>query len=221
MRATLFGLWYRLVAFGFKLLYNELAWLYDTVSWVVSRGMWRRWQKTALAYLPSEGRVLDVGCGPGHLLADLVADNLQPVGLDLSPAMLRLARKGWHGRESPAPLCRGRAQVLPFAPGSFAAIVSSFPTAYIYDPDWLSEVHRVLETDGRLIVVEAVSLPRKALLSRCLEQLYRIAGQRRTRPVLVSLLDGANLPARRDSVEVDGSIVSVVVARKRHHKGQR
>jgi SAM-dependent methyltransferase len=214
MRATLFGQWYRLVSYGFELLYNQLAGLYDTVSWVVSRGMWRRWQKTAWAYLPSEGRILDVGCGPGHLLADLVADNFQSVGLDLSPAMLRLAQKGWPDKQSPAPLCRGRAKALPFAADSFAAVISSFPTAYVYDPDWLSEVQRLLKTRGRLIVIEAVSLRSRSLPSQCLEWLYRVSGERRPRPDLVSILNDSGLPAWRDGVRVNGTVVSVVLARK-------
>ena len=38
------------------------------------------------------GRVLDLGCGPGTLAAHLSARGYQVLGLDRSPAMLRLAR---------------------------------------------------------------------------------------------------------------------------------
>jgi hypothetical protein len=46
------GLWWRLVRFGFRLLYNEMAFTYDAVSAVVSLGEWRSWQRAALNFLP-------------------------------------------------------------------------------------------------------------------------------------------------------------------------
>ena len=36
-------LWWRFVRFGFRLLYNEFAWTYDFVAWVVSFGQWKAW----------------------------------------------------------------------------------------------------------------------------------------------------------------------------------
>ena len=79
-------LWRRLVAFGFRLLYNELAWLYDPVSRLVSKGQWRRWVRALWPWLPASGRVLEVGSGPGHLLADLAAAGYEATGLDPSVA---------------------------------------------------------------------------------------------------------------------------------------
>ncbi len=215
MRLTLGRARRRLIAYGFELLYNDLAWLYDPVSWIVSRGMWRKWQQAAWPYLPPDGRILDAGCGPGHLLTDLADGGCQPVGLDLSPAMLRLAKKGLQRREVAASLCRGRVQALPFAPQSFAAIISSFPTAYVYDRDWMYQAHRVLKRGGRLVIIEAVSFPGKSLHSRWLEWLYRVTGQRAPAPDLLNLLTRSNLPGWRETVEVEGSTVEMVLAIKR------
>lgn len=215
LRLTLGQARKRLVAYGFNLLYNDLARLYDPVSWIVSRGKWRRWQQVSWSYLPPEGRILDAGCGPGHLLADLAGGGWQPVGLDLSPAMLRLAKKGLQRRESAASLCRGRVQALPFAPQSFAAVISSFPTAYVYDRGWMDQAHRVLQSGGRLVIIEAVSFPGGSLQSRWLEWLYRVTGQRAPAPDLLILLARSNLPAWRETVEVEGSTVRLVLATKR------
>ncbi|MCB9446672.1 MAG: class I SAM-dependent methyltransferase, partial [Ardenticatenaceae bacterium] len=44
-------LWKKLIRFGFRLLYNELAWTYDAVSWLVSLGDWRSWQQAALPFV--------------------------------------------------------------------------------------------------------------------------------------------------------------------------
>ncbi|MGD8854953.1 MAG: hypothetical protein PVG33_01370, partial [Chloroflexota bacterium] len=32
--------WHNLLKLGFGLLYNQMAWSYDLVSWAVSRGQW-------------------------------------------------------------------------------------------------------------------------------------------------------------------------------------
>lgn len=47
-------------------LYNELAWAYDPVSWLVSLGQWDVWRKGALDYLTGK-RILEIGFGTGEL----------------------------------------------------------------------------------------------------------------------------------------------------------
>jgi len=207
-------LWQRLVAFGFRLLYNELAWLYDPVSWLTSLGRWRRWQRTALAYLPPAGRVLEVAPGPGHLLAELAAGGYQVTGLDLSPAMLRQARRRLDHWRLEVALCRSRAQALPFAPECFDAVVLTFPTPFVYQAEFLAGLARILRNPGRLVVVEVAYFRRHDLAARLLEWAYRITGQRGQPPDLPALLAAAGLEARRESVPVDGTVVGLVVADK-------
>ncbi len=209
-----YPLWTRLIAFGFRLLYNELAWLYDPVSWVVSLGKWRRWQRTALACLPPGGSILEVGSGPGHLLADLAAAGYRPYGLDLSPYMLRLAQRRLRRRAASANLVRGRANALPFAARAFDAVVLAFPTPFVYDPIWIGHLERVLKPGARLIVVETCLFTRRSLPARLLERLYRVTGQRGPAPDLPGLLSQAGLPARRGTIAVDGTAVSLVIAAK-------
>jgi len=45
------------------------------------------------AHLPARGRVLDLGCGPGHYAGALAACDLEAIGLDLDPAMIAAARE--------------------------------------------------------------------------------------------------------------------------------
>ncbi|MGC9335064.1 MAG: class I SAM-dependent methyltransferase [Anaerolineae bacterium] len=212
------GVWSHLVALGFRLLYNELAWLYDPVSWLVSRGLWRRWQRTALAYLPPGAHVLEVGFGPGHLLADLARDGHRAVGLDVSRAMLTLARRRLHRRGLAGGLCRGRAEHLPFVSGAFDAVILTFPTPFIYDALWLANLRRVLRTPskdkpgGRLILVLQASFVRGRALDRFMEWLYRITGQRGGPTDLCCLLQGHGFRAWRERVAVDGTQVGVLLA---------
>jgi ubiquinone/menaquinone biosynthesis C-methylase UbiE len=205
----------RLLSFGFRLLYNELAWLYDPVSWIVSLGRWRAWQQTIWPYLPPEGRILEVGPGPGHLLADLAAAGYyHPLGLEPSRSMLGLAARTLRRRGQPVTLCRGRANALPLRRQIFNGVVSTFPTPYIYDPAWMGELVRVLTPGGRLIVVESISFLPGGRLSHTLEQLYRVTGQSPSGPDLPRLLGQAGLRAWRDGAEVHGSLVHLVLAEK-------
>ena len=86
------ALWWRLVRFGFRLLYQEMAWTYDLVSWAVSLGEWRAWQRAALPFV-SGRHVLEIAHGPGHLLLALSTAGFTVSGLDLSPQMGRQARR--------------------------------------------------------------------------------------------------------------------------------
>lgn len=172
--------WWSLVGLGFRLLYNELAWTYDAVSWIVSLGDWRQWQRTALRGLavPPGSRVLELAHGPGWMQIDLRTAGLEPVGLDLSPAMGRLARRRLARPGLPARLVRGVGQRLPFGAEAFPAVLATFPTEFILDPATLAEVYRVLQPGGRLVIVAAGRLTGGGPLRAILEWAYRITGQR-------------------------------------------
>jgi hypothetical protein len=93
-------------------------------------------------------------------------------------------------------------------------MVCTFPTTYVYDPAWIEEVARVLQDGGKLIVVEMASFASHALLPRGLEWLYHATGQRAPAPELAALLRGVKLSTRRETIEVNGSTVSLVLALK-------
>jgi ubiquinone/menaquinone biosynthesis C-methylase UbiE len=172
-------LWWRLVRFGFRLLYNEMAFTYDLVSSVVSLGAWHCWQQTVLKHLPPSGaRVLELAHGTGDLQCDLHQAGYRTIGYDLSPYMGRIARRKLRRWDIPAKLVRGKAQTLPFAAASFAAVVSTFPTDFIVAAETLHEVHRVLQADGRLVIVPAAAFEGASAATATLEWLYRVTGQR-------------------------------------------
>jgi ubiquinone/menaquinone biosynthesis C-methylase UbiE len=176
----MFKLWWRLVRFGFRLLYNEMAFTYDGVSNIVSLGAWRCWGRAALKHLHVEPgkRVLELAHGTGNLQLDLITAGYRTIGYDLSSYMGHIAKAKLRERGYPINLIRGKAQQLPFLDEAFAAVVSTFPTDFIFQAETLREVYRVLQTDGQFIIVPNGVLTGRSLSSTGIEWLYRITGQR-------------------------------------------
>ncbi len=175
------ALWNHLVCLFFHLLYGPLARTYDLVAWLASMGQWNAWVATALGELEGP-RVLELGHGPGHLQARMAQRGWKAVGVDPSPQMGRLARRRLRQGGLPARLVRARAQALPFRDAAFNEVVATFPTEYILDRRTHDEVIRVLRPGGRIVVVAAARFTGRDPLSRFLEWLYRITGQREPLP---------------------------------------
>lgn len=169
--------WTRLVTFGFRLLYNEMAFTYDGVSRLVSMGAWRCWGRAALPYLRRDGTVLELAHGTGNLQLDLAAEGVQTIGYDLSPAMGQIARRKLQRAKLPVRLTRGDAAALPFADAQFSNILCTFPTPFIAQPSVVRECWRVLQPGGNLVVVPTATFTGRGMTRRVLEWLYRITGQ--------------------------------------------
>lgn len=91
-------------------------------------------------------RVLDVACGPGYVAESSRAIGAEPVGLDFSGEMIRIAKE----RVSGIQFIKGDAQALPFEDNSFDVVVINFGILHLSDPERaLSESVRVLRDKGR------------------------------------------------------------------------
>lgn len=214
--------WMNLVRFGFRLLYNEMAFTYDMVSKVVSLGAWPCWQRTALKHLnakPGE-RVLELAHGTGDLQIDLYAAGYKPFGYDLSPYMGQIARKKLQNHQLPVTLVRGKAQQLPFATGLFASVISTFPTDFITAPQTLSEVRRVLQSEGHFVIVPNAVFTGGTVGEAILEWLYQITGQRSSdseasMQFFTSFFNEFGFEARLAQELCPNSVAQVIIARKK------
>jgi len=150
-------------------------------------------------------RVLDVGCGPGHLCAAAAERGAEPVGIDLADGMVRAAREA-HPRLE---FRQGDAEELPFADASFDAALAAFVVNHLPHPERAArELRRVLRPGGRAAVAMWEQPERVAFLGLFDEAMdiahvhrelalppgppaYRFADEAELR----GLLDGAGLEA--------------------------
>jgi ubiquinone/menaquinone biosynthesis C-methylase UbiE len=169
----------RLYVWATYRLYDELAWAYDAVSWLVSLGRWAGWRRMVLDHAIG-GRVLEIGFGTGELLTEMARRGLGAYGLERSPAMQRITARKLDRRDLGVPRVRAVAQEMPFVDGGFDTIVSTFPAGYILDPATLREVARLLRRPdpatgrggGRFIVVGMAFEADNALLRRAMQLVF-------------------------------------------------
>ena len=133
--------------------------LYDALSHrLLLDSLLRRIASDVAAVAPDGARVLEVGCGPGHLSIGLARRHgLDVTGLDLDPAMIERARAnadrpGDGDRRRPTFLV-GDVAAMAFPDRSFDLVVSTLSMHHWADPTaGLAEIGRVLRPGGRALV---------------------------------------------------------------------
>jgi ubiquinone/menaquinone biosynthesis C-methylase UbiE len=97
------------------------------------------------------GRVADVGCGPGRVAAFLAEHGLEVIGVDVSQAMLAVAR----ATHPHIKFVEGQIDALPIETGALAGAVCWYSIIYT-PPDRLAEAYgeltRVLIPGGYLLL---------------------------------------------------------------------
>src|SRR5215216_5535106 len=104
----------------------------------------------------ASGKVLEVAVGTGRNFP-FYPEGVRLIGIDLSPAMLEIARKRAEELGVDADLREANAQQLPFPDASFDTVVCTLSLCNIPDDRRaLAEMKRVLRPGGRLLLLDHV-----------------------------------------------------------------
>lgn len=139
---------------------------YDRLSRLPQFAMFRRGFVGELKGHSPKGTIVDVGCGPGYLLAAIGKEfpGSPLVGVDISQEMVdtarrNLASRGMGGR---AEFRQGEAASLPFEGSSQDFLVSTLSLHHWSDPKKaLEEFYRVLKPGGGVLVMDLRRDPRR------------------------------------------------------------
>ncbi len=201
----------------YYLLYHHFAWTYDLVADIVSLGQWKDWVRTALPYL--NGRVLELGYGPGHLQQSLHEKGQLSFGVDESRFMARQAARRMKCSGADLHLVRGLAQALPFPDAAFDTVAATFPADYIFSKSTLDEAYRVLTPEGRLVILPMAWLTGTRPLERLVKWAMRVTGETTAVPgqlpePVQERFAASRFTVRRETVKLPKSVVTVIVAKK-------
>ena len=174
-------------------MFGRISRRYDLLNTVMTGGMhyaWRRMAAYSAVGSGLDGIALDVACGTGDFAFDLARKpNIEHVvGLDFVPEMLALA-KGKAARQGlgeQTTFTVGDAHALPFPDDSFVCATVGFGVRNFIDvPRALSEMARVVQTGGRVVVLEIVRTEGKGLHKRALPWCFQ-----KVAPLLGAVLAG-------------------------------
>jgi SAM-dependent methyltransferase len=125
--------------------------MYSGVMGYLRKRLWHRYRNESIARLirqfsPS-GRILDYGCGDGHIMRHLAASGLRVVGLEWSEiSVTALRTEGFETIWSAALDSREAAD------GSVACVVASHVVEHLPNPvAFMKSVHKALGADGALV----------------------------------------------------------------------
>ena len=105
------------------------------------------------AAVPPGSRVLEAGCGFGHLSRALEERGLRPTGIDLNSHAIEIGREILTDLSSEIQLHQANALDLPFERGEFGAVVSCDVIEHISEQrSFLTELRRVIAPGGQLFI---------------------------------------------------------------------
>jgi ubiquinone/menaquinone biosynthesis C-methylase UbiE len=156
-----------------RCVYDTIANRYDEYVGYTERlllGDGRRWVCSQ-----ASGDVLEIGIGTGQNLP-YYPDNVRLTGVDLTPAMLNVARRRAAARQGRAVDLRvGDAQSLAFPDESFDTVVATLMLSAVPDiRRAVAEVRRILRPGGRLLLLDFVRSPLRPvrLIQRVLDPMF-------------------------------------------------
>ncbi len=129
--------------------FDKIARTYDRLNRVMTLGLDRCWRKHAVKGL--HGNVLDVACGTGDRVVELLKQGCIVTGVDLSEEMLAIAKV----KAPTATYMIADAESLPFEDAAFDTVTCAFGVRnLVHLEQGLKEMLRVLKPGGRMVILE-------------------------------------------------------------------
>ncbi|WP_234573499.1 class I SAM-dependent methyltransferase [Rhodohalobacter sp. 614A] len=134
--------------------YNATSVVYDFMEWPIERIWYNRWRKMIWDQVKGQ-KVLEIGVGTGKNLP-YYSEHLQITAIDLSPGMLKRARKKLTKQEGQHVVFKEMdTQNLEFDNDSFDEVMATFAFCSVPDPVLgLKEALRVTKPSGKLHLLE-------------------------------------------------------------------
>ena len=162
--------------------FDKIARSYDRLNRVMTFGLDRCWRRRVAQEVVSVQcpgvSVLDVACGTGDMVLELVKRGCTVTGIDLSEEMLAIAERksrdtarrvrsrgnGLSRTRHAVSLQKADAEHLPFEDDSFDAVTCAFGVRnFVHLEQGLSEMLRVLKPGGRMMILE-LATPDSAII---------------------------------------------------------
>ena len=129
--------------------FDTIAANYDRLNRLMTLGLDRRWRKRAVKGL--QGNVLDVACGTGDMVVELMKQGCTVTGVDISEEMLAIAKE----KAPKATYKIADAERLPFADETFDAVTCAFGVRnFEHLEQGINEMLRVLKPFGTMVILE-------------------------------------------------------------------
>ena len=142
-------------------MFDNIAPAYDQLNHTLSWGIDKSWRKKAIQWLKpfNPQRMMDVATGTGDfaIQACRVLNPKELIGTDISEGMMNVGRQKVKeaGLESRISFAKEDCTALSFPGNRFDAITVAFGVRNFEDLDkGLREMHRVLHSDGKLVILE-------------------------------------------------------------------
>ena len=166
--------------------YQRLSLLYDFME-VLPERFYYPWRQRLWSQVRGQN-LLDAGVGTGKNMI-FYPKGLNVTGVDLTPGMLKRARKRAANLKIDVDLQLGDVQALEFPDNYFDTVVATFVFCSVPDPVLgLREIHRIVKPNGQVLLLEHVRS-----CNAVLGKLMNLANS------IVVRMTGANI--NRDTVE--------------------
>ncbi len=173
--------------------YNRIAFLYDLMNAPLEHLRFTSWRPMIMDRIKG-GKALEVGVGTGKNM-DYYPGGIEITAVDLSPRMLKRAKKRARRLGLKVRLLEMDVQCLAFPDNSFDTVFATFVFCSVPDPvQGLRELGRVCKPSGKLLLLEHVR-PGNELLGVFFDAFN---------PIVVRMI-GANINRRTvDNIEAAG-----------------